>query len=309
MKLDTSKSTVQKIRFPIQENESFHFEIKRDDLIDLVVSGNKWRKLEYNLLQAEQTKKKGILTFGGAYSNHLVATAKAAKMHGFSSVGIVRGEELTAESNPTLKVCEEYGMNLVFVSRTEYKNSCTSSALHDISFRYPDYHIVPEGGKSYLGVVGCQHIMKETENDYSHVYLAGGTGTTAAGVLLSTPEKTIVHVVSALKGDFLKQDIKELVYKAVFDEEITNEYMQRLNVYSDSRFGGYGKVPEELIDFINEVYKKTTLRLDPIYTGKAFFKMIEDVKSGRIKENDKVLFIHTGGLQGANSWKEIDWVG
>lgn len=308
MELDTSKSILQKIRFPFQEDESFCFEIKRDDLIDPVISGNKWRKLAYNLLQAKQTQKKGILTFGGAFSNHLVATAKAAEISGLSSIGIVRGEELTAESNPTLKACVEYGMQLIFIPRSEYRTICTSFSLKDVAIRYSDYHIVPEGGKNYLGVVGCQHILTETENDYDHVYLAGGTGTTGAGVLLSSPEKTIVHVVSALKGDFLKKEIQDLVYQAIFDEEITDEFIKRLIVCDDAHFGGYGEVPKELIQFINEAYENIELKLDPIYTGKAFFKMMEDVKSGRIKKSDKVLFLHTGGLQGAQSWKETLWV-
>src|SRR5690625_2235248 len=294
MKLDTSKSTVQKIRFPIQENESFHFEIKRDDLIDSVVSGNKWRKLEYNLLQAEQTKKKGILTFGGAYSNHLVATAKACSVAGLKSMAWVRGDELRSESNETLKACAEYGMELVFISRSEYRKKDDVFFLKELASKYPDYYIVPEGGKSYYGVVGCQHILQETTNNYDHVYLAGGTGTTAAGVLLSASEKTKVHVVSALKGAFLQDDIQQLLRQVLNDEDSVAYYLKHLVMINDGHFGGYARVNQELLDFINQVYADLGLKLDPIYTGKAVFAMVKDYNEGLIGPEDKVLFIHTG---------------
>jgi len=307
--VNTSNSIIQEIRFPISENESFCFEVKRDDLIDPIVSGNKWRKLEYNLLKVEELNKTGIITFGGAFSNHLVATAKAAQLGGVPSVGVVRGDELTSDSNPTLKACTNYGMELVFVSRAAYSGQCESTYMNDLLMRFPGHYIVPEGGKNYYGMIGCQHILKETDNDYDHVYLAGGTGTTGAGVLVSSKGKTKVHVISSLKGDFLYKDIQEMLILALFDEEIVGDFMERLEVVSDNYFGGYGKVNEELITFINDVFHQTHLKLDPIYTSKAFFNMISDYKSGKIKSTDKVLFIHTGGLQGAEVWKgKIDWV-
>lgn len=301
--MDISKAVLEKIRFPIEGNESFSFDIKRDDLIDPIVSGNKWRKLSYNILKAQELHKTGLLTFGGAFSNHLVATAKAAHLNKLKSIGIVRGEELNGRSNPTLSLCSDYGMELIFVSRSEYQQKEDLFWKNELATKYPSYFIVPEGGNNYQGMIGCQHILAETENDYDHVYLAGGTGTTGAGVLLGASEKSTIHVVSALKGAFLHRSIEEILKNALNNQEVVEETMEQLNVIDDGHFGGFAKVPDVLLSFINEVYSKVQLKLDPIYTGKAFYRMINDYKNGLITQHDKVLFIHTGGLQGAYSWK------
>lgn len=300
--MDTSKAILEKIIYPVSESNSFVFDIKRDDLIDSVISGNKWRKLEYNLLKAEELHKTGIITFGGAFSNHLVATAKVAMLNGLQSIGIVRGEELNRNSNHTLSACTEFGMELLFVSRKEYRQRDDEFYINQLRAKFPYYFIVPEGGKNYYGVIGCQQIISETANNYNHIYLAGGTGTTATGILLSTSGNTIVNVVSALKGSFLENDIKQFVQSYLKDDEI-EEYTQRLNVINESHFGGYAKTPDELLYFINEVYEKINLKLDPIYTAKAFYKMINDYKKGNILPTDKVLFVHTGGLQSTYSWR------
>ena len=302
--MNTSKAILEKVRLSIEEDEPFSFDIKRDDLIDPVISGNKWRKLKYNLLKAEELHKTGVLTFGGPFSNHLIATAKACSKQKLQSIGIVRGDELNPSSNATLKACAEYGMQLVFVSRSDYQRKDDPYYLKELANQYAEHYIVPEGGRNYYGVIGCQHILTETENDYDHVYLAGGTGTTAAGVVLSVPEKTQVHVVSALKGDFLLKDIKHLLELVLNDAQFVEDYTKQLHVVNDGHFGGYAKAPQDLLDFLNDMYGKTGLKLDPIYTGKAFYKMVNDYKNGLINKGDKVLFIHTGGLQGAISWKE-----
>jgi len=302
--LNTSKSILEKVRLSNGEGEPFSFDVKRDDLIHPVVSGNKWRKLEYNLLKAEELYKRGVLTFGGPFSNHLIATAKAASSRNLSSIGIVRGDELCENSNSTLRACADYGMELIFISRTEYQRKDDPFYLKELASIHAEFFIVPEGGKNYYGVVGCQHILKETENNYDHIYLAGGTGTTGAGVLLSVPSKTKVNVVSALKGSFLHKDIEKLILEVINNESLVKQYLLQLNVENDGHFGGYAKVPNDLIDFINSIYSEIQLELDPIYTGKAFYKMINDFKKGIIKKTDKVLFIHTGGLQGAKTWKD-----
>lgn len=302
--MDIRKAILEKIRFPYGENESFSFDIKRDDLIDPIVSGNKWRKLSYNLFNAVEQQKMGLLTFGGAYSNHLIATARAAMLHKLQSIGIVRGEELNAESNRTLKMCAAYGMKLIFISRSEYQLKTDPYWIRKLALKYPEYFIVPEGGSNYYGMVGCQQILAETENNYAHVYLAGGTGTTAAGVLLGASDKTVVHVVSALKGAFLRTSIEDQLKKALNNQEVVSELMEQLNVIDNGHFGGFAKVPEDLLAFMNIVYSAIQLKLDPIYTGKAFYRMINDYKEGTIAPEDKVLFIHTGGLQGAYSWRE-----
>lgn len=304
MMLDTSKSILQKVRLPIEKDEPFSFDLKRDDLIDPVISGNKWRKLKYAILKAKSRKNDTLITYGGPFSNHLVATSKAAKISGFKSVGIVRGDELNVNSNPSLRQCAAYGMKLIFVSRSDYRNKDSREYRAELLNRFVNSFIIPEGGKDFYGVVGCQEILTETTNDYDSIYLAGGTGTTAAGVILSAASKTKVNLVSALKGSFLKDDVSRLLMSVLQNEEAVNSEMEKLKMHNDSHFGGYAKVSEDLIDLINSVYDQTSLKLDPIYTGKAFYQMLKDRKSGKIKPNDKVLFIHTGGLQGAKSWSD-----
>lgn len=309
--MDTSLSIIEKISLPLQEGIFFPIQIKRDDLIDPIISGNKWRKLEYNLLQAQALKKEGVLTFGGPYSNHLIATAKAAKNEGLKSIGIVRGAELTSDSNPTLRACAQMGMHLFFMARDEYRQYTQkySHCFKALQEKYSHFYIIPEGGKNYYGVMGCQGIVKETPNNYQHIYLAGGTGTTGAGILLGCSENTQVHVISALKGDFLREDIKSLIEDTVNDKDYTEELLQQLTVHTNAHFGGYAKVSDALFQLINTIYRETQLQLDPVYTGKAFFQLVNDINSGEIRPNDNVLFIHTGGLQGATSWKDkIDFL-
>ena len=168
--MDVSSSILEKVCLHNPEGKPFFIDVKRDDLIDEIVSGNKWRKLEYNVLQAKKENKKGILTFGGAYSNHLVATAKACYLLGFKSLGIVRGDELNAFSNTTLKTCAHYGMQLLFYARSRYKERYSASFLTALQTQYPSYFMVPEGGKNQLGTLGCRKIVTETPNDYDHIF-------------------------------------------------------------------------------------------------------------------------------------------
>lgn len=302
--MDTSLSILQKVRFSFENCEPFTFWIKRDDLIDPVVSGNKWRKLKFNVAKAQQQKSKGILTFGGAFSNHLIATAKACQLHGLKSVGTVRGEELTKDSNNTLKMCAEFGMNLQFVSRSDYKKRNENDYIYQLRDQFSQYYIVPEGGANYYGAIGCQEILQETPNDYDRVFLAGGTGTTAVGLISSVPEKTKVHLVSALKGEFLGEEVLKGLQKLSFNEAQSVSSYKQLILNTNYHFGGYGKVNQELIGFINEFYQQTNIPLDPIYTGKAMFAMIQDYHDGHICDNEKCLFIHTGGIQGVKKWSD-----
>lgn len=300
--MDTSLSILQKVHFSFENCEPFIFWIKRDDLIDPIVSGNKWRKLKYNVLKAQHQNSIGLLTFGGAFSNHLIATAKICQLKGLKSIGIVRGDELNANSNSTLKLCKEYGMELHFVSRSVYKNRNTKEYLNELRNEYAQYYIVPEGGANYYGVIGCQEILLETPNDYSHVYLSGGTGTTATGILSAATEKSHIHLVSALKGNFLAEEVLKRLNQLSYNLEESQSSCERLVLNTHCHFGGYGKVNKVLIDFINQFYEQTNIPLDPIYTGKAVYAMLMDFRHGLISNDDNCLFIHTGGLQGAQKW-------
>lgn len=296
--MNTTSSILQKVRYSVAESEPFTFYIKRDDLIDPIISGNKWRKLKYNIELAKSRKAIGLLTFGGAFSNHLVATAKACANHGFKSIGIVRGEELSPNVNETLKKCKSYGMELRFISRAAYKKRNEYSFIKSLQYEHSDFTIVSEGGANFYGVVGCQEILKETPNDFDHIYIAAGTGATAAGVALSMNLKTQLHVISALKGDFLQHEITKLINLIYNDNQTTNALMERVTIISDSQFGGYGKWNHSLVNLIQSIYNQTNLKLEPIYTGKVFYNMLKDWSNKQIQEDDKVLFVHTGGLQG-----------
>jgi 1-aminocyclopropane-1-carboxylate deaminase len=300
--IDTSKSIVQKVQFFYEKTEPFSFDIKRDDLIDPVISGNKWRKLKYNIEKVKQEKYNGILTFGGAFSNHLIATAQAAHDNRIDAVGIVRGDELNANSNETLRSCEELGMQLVFISRDDYKRRHEKEYLSRLNVKFPNLLMVPEGGANFYGAIGCQEIISTMSQRYDHIYLAAGTGTTAAGMLSAIGSETTLHAVSALKGDFLEADIRKLLWSIVGDDEHATSLMKNLDLNTSSHCGGYGKTTNELFDIIRSFHKQTQIALEPIYTGKVLFAMIEDIKSGIIKSDQNVLMIHTGGLQGGKSF-------
>lgn len=302
--MDAKSSILQKVRYSPENSEPFSFWIKRDDLIDPIISGNKWRKLKFNVEKAKQQNSKGILTFGGAFSNHLIATAKACYLNELKSVGIVRGDELKEGSNETLKKCTEFGMELKFVSRSDYRKRGEFDYLNYLRVQFPLFYIVPEGGANFFGAVGSQEILIETPNNYDHIYLAGGTGTTATGILSAVPDQTKVHLVSILRGDFLAEEVYKGIQKLNYNQDESLTRCKQLILNMDHHFGGYAKVNQRLIDFINEFYKQTRIPLDPVYTGKAMFAIIDDYLNKRIDNDEKCLFIHTGGIHGAQKWKD-----
>lgn len=298
MLYSTEKSIIQELSSAILKEKNIQLFVKRDDLIDVEVSGNKWRKLKYNIEQALSKKNDCIVTFGGAFSNHLVATASACKKVGINSIGIVRGEELNSNSNETLKRCADYGMELKFVPRSEYALRNDSLYLKDVHLEFENSFVIPEGGANFYGMIGCQEIMKEVGSEFDHVFIAQGTTTTSCGVLMALSEKTKLHVVPVLKGFDSLSEMKNLLNYSLFDEELTEEILKRVEVHGEAHFGGYGKYNTELLDFIKEFYKQHVVPLDPVYTGKVMFELMRIVKLNQLN-NSKILFIHTGGIQGA----------
>jgi len=296
MSFITSNSIVQQISHTLLNNHNVELFIKRDDLIHTEVSGNKWRKLKYNIEQFRRSKKNHILTFGGAFSNHLLATASACQQNGISSIGIVRGEELTNETNHILKRCTELGMRLVFISRMEYGMRSDKEYLEELSLEYPNSFIIPEGGANYLGVIGCQEIMNEIDRDIDEVFVAQGTSTTSCGLLLSNKTKSL-HVVPALKGYDSISEMTQLLARTGVERELIDDLMTKVIVHENAHFGGYAKVNEDLIQFIETMENEMNLPLDKVYTAKAFFALMTELESGRL-DGKKVLFIHTGGLFG-----------
>ncbi|GAA3729654.1 MULTISPECIES: 1-aminocyclopropane-1-carboxylate deaminase/D-cysteine desulfhydrase [Flavobacterium] len=272
----------------IQFPNDISLTIKREDLIHPFVSGNKFRKLKYNLLQAKAENKGTLLTFGGAFSNHIAAVAYAGKEQGFKTIGIIRGDELwdKIEENPTLKFAQENGMQFEFVSREDYRLKNEESFIQKLKDKFGDFYLVPEGGTNELAVKGCEEILTDEDSVFNYVCCAIGTGGTISGLINSSLQNQKILGFPALKGDFLTDEIRIFANK------------DNWNLISDYHFGGYGKINLELIEFINAFFEKTKVPLDPIYTGKMVFGVIDLINKNYFPAHSKILLIHTGGLQG-----------
>jgi 1-aminocyclopropane-1-carboxylate deaminase len=261
--------------------------IKREDLLGDGISGNKFRKLKYNILEAQKLGVSKIITFGGAYSNHIMAASYIKKLYGIDVIGVIRGEELVdkVQENPTLKKAQENGMQFHFVSREAYKTKTTEQFISTLKAQYGDFYMLPEGGTNELAIKGCEEILSLEDAKYAYICCAVGTGGTLAGLInASLPEQQVIGF-SALKGNFLKDDVSQLVTK------------QNWTIQTDYHFGGYAKVTKELIDFINTFKAETNILLDPIYTAKMLFGIYDLMKSGYFSKNTSILAIHTGGVQ------------
>ncbi|MEM9686730.1 MAG: pyridoxal-phosphate dependent enzyme [Bacteroidota bacterium] len=262
--------------------------IKREYLIHPIISGNKYRKLHYNIKAAKRGNYRQLLTFGGAFSNHIAAVASAGEAFGFKTVGIIRGVELRdkIDENPTLRYARDCGMVLKFVSRSAYRNKMSTAFLRSLKEVFGAFYVLPEGGTNALAVKGCEEILTEEDRCFDVICCPVGTGGTLAGLANSAHSHQTVLGFSALKGDFLNEDIRKFARKGHW------------NLITDYHFGGYGKLNEELIRFINRFKKQTDIPLDPVYTGKMMYGLIALIREGYFKNGTKILAIHTGGLQG-----------
>ncbi len=249
------------------------------------ISGNKWRKLKYILQDAKKLQKGHLVTFGGAHSNHLLATACAAAKFGFRSTGIVRGENV---ENETLLLCRLFGMQLIFADRENYRDK---PGLFNRNFgNDSEAFFIDEGGSGNLAAKGCSELIDELPEVYDHLFCAAGTGTTAACILSGINRKSMatkMHVIPVLKGaDFLKQEIENLSNGVSF--EFHNEY----------HFGGYAKTNDELLTFIKDFTSSTGILIDPIYTGKLLFAIYDLISKDHFARGSRILAVHTGGITG-----------
>jgi 1-aminocyclopropane-1-carboxylate deaminase len=269
-------------------NKAVSLSIRREDLIHPFISGNKFRKLKYNLIQAKAENQDTLLTFGGAFSNHIAAAAFAGAAHGFKTIGIIRGDELESKIliNPTLKFAQECGMRFKFVSRESYRRKTESDFISNLKNEFGDFFYVPEGGTNDYAVKGCQEILSVEDAQYDFVCSAVGTGGTISGLINSILPNQKVLGFPALKGDFLNNEIRKFAFN------------ENWELITDYHFGGYHKVNQELIAFLNRFYRENQIPLDPIYTGKMVFGVMDLIEKNFFKENSKILLIHTGGLQG-----------
>lgn len=286
-----STITIQSLYHPLLVSKNIELAIMRLDLVHPGVSGNKFFKLKYNLEQARKEGEDTLLTFGGAYSNHIFATAEAAKAEGFKSIGIIRGER-TDPLNPTLIRAENLDMTLHFVDRETYRMKTESNFINHLKDLFGGFYLIPEGGTNELAIKGTREIIGENESQFSHFAVSIGTGGTFAGLAASISSNQKLIGFSSLKGEFILSEIEKLLS----DHQILSAGSYQVN--SDYHFGGYGKYTQELVEFIGEFYENFGIILDPIYTGKMAFGIWDLIKKDVFETQSKILMIHTGGLQG-----------
>lgn len=279
----------QKVRF--ENAYGVELFIKRDDVLHKEISGNKFRKLKYNLEAAKEAGKKKLLTFGGAYSNHIAAVAAAGKYFGFETIGIIRGDELLDKflENPTLRKAYEDGMQFEFVSRGQFRNKYDALFLERLKQLYGDYYLIPEGGTNHLAVKGCGEILNNDDEFFDVICCAVGTGGTVSGLVNASRPHQVVLGFPALKGDFLTDEIR------IYAEN------DRWKLVTDYHFGGYAKINNELKQFMQYFFNENLISLDPVYTSKMVFGVFDLITKGYFAPGTKVLMIHTGGLQGLQS--------
>jgi 1-aminocyclopropane-1-carboxylate deaminase len=294
-----SKSILQHIQLPLLEEAEVTLYLKREDLIHPLYGGNKIRKLKYNVLECKRQGKSGLLTCGGAYSNHIIATAAYGKEQGLKTKAIIRGEELLIE-NPTLKDAVALGMELVFVSREVYRNIRGNNALaFEISNSNPnDFYFVPEGGTNIFAIEGVAELVSEIDIPFDYIATPCGTGGTFAGLMKGIKNVDAkLLVFSALKDCvFVMEEVAEML-KGDYDSDklamFTSEYV----------FGGYAKMKPELIAFVKTFEEQTGVLLDPIYNGKMMFGLLDKIENGYFEKASVIVALHTGGVQ---AWRGFE---
>jgi len=289
--MKVNKSPLNKLELPLFLDKKVEVWVKRDDLIHDEMSGNKWRKLRHTVSYLKnEAKYRGVLTFGGAYSNHILAVAYVASELGLGSVAIIRGEQ-TLPLNKTLARCTELGMKIIYWDRSRYKTKHEQEVLVGVQNEYPDYYIVPEGGADNLGIKGCEDIVSEIEVDFDYVTIDCGTGATLAGMVrgLKSHQKAIGFQV--LKGkDFISEEVERwnTGHKSGLNYEVNTAY----------HFGGYAKKNVQLIEFMRSFYAETGMQTDPIYTAKQFYGVMDLIANDYFPKNSKIVIVHSGGMQG-----------
>ncbi|MFC4097687.1 1-aminocyclopropane-1-carboxylate deaminase/D-cysteine desulfhydrase [Euzebyella saccharophila] len=288
------KAENQEIHLPPLKKAKVSLWIKREDLLHPQISGNKYRKLKYNILEAQKKRVKRLLTFGGAFSNHIAATAYAGKLYGLSTVGVIRGEELASSwrENPTLMQAYENGMEFKFVSRQQFRLKNEPEFIEKLKSEFGAFYLLPEGGTNPLAIKGCEEIISDADRDYDYICVAVGTGGTISGMSNAAFSHQKVLGFPALKGNFLQEDICKFAPR------------ENWKLIENYHFGGYAKVDENLVNFINDFKKETEIPLDPIYTGKMMYGILDMVNKGFFRENSRILAVHTGGLQGIKGMNE-----
>ncbi len=299
----TNHSPLMPLKSSFLMEHQIQLSIKRDDLIQPAPSGNKWRKLKYNLKEVSCLANPKLLTFGGAFSNHIYATAAAGNRFRIPTIGIIRGERVEP-LNSTLDFAETCGMDLHFVDRNTYRRRNEPDFIKELKEKFGDCYILPEGGTNHLAIKGCAEIVEELEEQMQglpdYICTPCGTGGTISGIIAGlASKKTKAIGFSALKGDFLRKEVNNLL--RTYQK---NTVFSNWEINADYHFGGYAKFDSILIDFINDFKRDYDIQLDPIYTGKLFYGVFDLIQKGFFPKESTIVVVHTGGLQGLNGFRE-----
>ncbi len=287
----------QTVDDPWLRSQQVDLQVLRLDLVHPTISGNKWYKLKYNLEEARRLGHDTLLTVGGAYSNHLYATAAAGAVYGFRTVGLVRGEAHTP-LNPTLQFAQDQGMELHYVSRDDFRQRSSTDLRERWQQQFGAHYFLPEGGTNILAAKGCAEIIS-APSDFDYIACCVGTGGTLAGIAVSTAGQAQLLGFSALKGgQFLGGEVDQLTQR--FNGQTYDHY----RLVHDYHFGGYARVKPSLIDFINTFYRTTSIPLEPIYTGKMMYGLYDMIAQGHLAAGSRILVVHSGGLQGIAGFNE-----
>ena len=296
---------LQQINSEIARYAGVALYVLRLDLMHPWVNGNKWFKLKYNLLEAKEKNFTTLLTFGGAYSNHIYATAAAGNLFGLRTIGVIRGEE-RLPLNPTLSFAVQQGMQLAYLNREMYRQRNTPALQEYLRQRFGKMFIIPEGGSNLNGVRGCTEIIDRAMPTagyayaFDHICVACGTATTLAGIALSLDEGQRAIAFPVLKnGAFLAQEIKSLLTNYLASGlPLPHTSPASWELVGDYHFGGYAKVKDELLLFSQQFREQHGVPLDYVYTAKMFYGVMDLLKQGFFNKGDSLLLVHTGGLQG-----------
>ncbi|WP_146900415.1 1-aminocyclopropane-1-carboxylate deaminase/D-cysteine desulfhydrase [Adhaeribacter aerolatus] len=293
-----ASAPVQLLQDPLFATKGVQVYLKREDLLHPTIPGNKWRKLKYNLQAARESGKNTLLTFGGAYSNHIAAVAAAGREFNFRTIGYIRGEaHLTL--NPTLTFATNCGMQLHYLDREAYRLKNTPFFLEKLRHEYPEAYLLPEGGTNLLALKGCAEIVPDITVAYDYLLCAAGTGGTLAGIIAGLAgEKQVIGFPALKGGAFLKEDIVHLV------THYTGQTYDNWELQTQYHFGGYAKIKPELVAFIQYFRQQHQVPIEPIYTGKMLYGLYDLIRNDYFKPNTAIVAIHTGGLQGLAGLEE-----
>ena len=273
--------------------------VKREDLADSYIGGNKWHKLKYNLAEARKQHKSTLLAFGGAWSNHIAATAAAGKRFGFNTIGVIRGEARD-KLNPTLQFAVDCGMQLAYVDRATYRNKTSTAFIEELHHRYGDFYLLPEGGSNQLALKGCAEIVTDIETTFDIITVACGTGATLAGIVTALHPDQLAIGFAVLKGaDFLDRDVAHMLADCGMPSS------RNWHIEYDYHFGGYARTTAEFFAFIKNFRSDFGIELDAVYTGKMFYGLFDMIGKGVFDRGTCIVAVHTGGVQGNAGFSEL----